>query len=683
MKSRFFGGAPGGVAFNPWLVVLLGFLSPFHSQAASANLPGDWTTYGNNPGHTGYFPGTLNGLPFVMKWRTPMPNFNITQPAIGGGRVYVTSGWYYGNMYLIALDAETGQAIRTNNFGSWYSINPPTYSDGAVYVQRTDSMSGQISQMVRFDATTLATNWMTTFTSQGSYYYAPVVVNGTVYADTGYYVELTGYNRTNGAVRFSVPLIGNGCDEWTPAFYNDKVYTWVNGFFSEHNPNTGARLWTLTNATQSEFLYSMERTLAVADGRAYFTSKTKLMAVDLTGRTNLWEVTGSFSGTPSVANGIVYAISNSVVNAYTTNGVFVRRYDTASSVERLIGQLIVTDDVLLTAGSYGVYVFRLADGVRQQLISSFRTPCYCYYGSRISLANNTLYVSSGDGGVYAYSASNLLQFVISANPGTNGSPTPNPYGTNYVVGGYTVTNTLASPIPGPDGSTQYVVTGWTGTGSVPPSGNTNRVMFVATNDSTLIWNLKTQYFLDIGYMYNGTVDVADSWQDAGSNVTITATPAPYYHFDNWIGDASGTSNVTVVSMNGPRTVTATFAANVVTNGVPEWWLAQFNLPLTDASALADTDGDGFANWQEYLAGTHPKDAASAFLLTTTPSSWNPGQLGLRWPSTYNRTYRLWSSTNPSTGFIPLASNLYANPPYNYYYLNIQMTPRGFYRVEIE
>ena len=67
----------------------------------------------------------------------------------------------------------------------------------------------------------------------------------------------------------------------------------------------------------------MNRTVAIADGRAYFTSTTKLMAVDLALQQNVWQITGSFSGTPAVANGMVYAISNSVVNAYTTNGVFV------------------------------------------------------------------------------------------------------------------------------------------------------------------------------------------------------------------------------------------------------------------------------------------------------------------------------------------------------------------------
>ncbi len=612
-----------------------------------------------------------------------MPNFNISQAAVGDGRAFVTVGWYYGPMSLRSLDANTGQPLWTNNFATAYAINPPTYYDGAVYVQRSEGGANP-SQTFKFDAATGATNWSAPFTDQGHRYIAPVVADGSVHAGTGYYVELTSYNRTNGALRFSVPLIGNGCDEWSPAYYGGRIYTWVNGFFSEHNPSTGARNWTLTNATQNEFLYSMNRTLAIADGRAYFTSTTKLMAVDLVSQQNLWQITGPFSGTPAVANGKVYAISNGVVAAYTTNGAYVNTY-AGTNGSSFSGQLIVTEDVLIVGGSYGVYVFKLSDASIQQYITSYRLPCGCYYASKISLANNALYISSGDNNVYAYSASNLRQFNISSSSGAYGSPSPNPYGTNYVISSSTVTNTIASPISGPT-STRYVVTGWTGTGSVPASGSTNTVTFIATNDSTLTWNFKTQYFLDTSVVSSGTVDVADSWQDSGTNVTISATPAAYYHFANWSGDVSGTSNVIVVSMTGPRAVTANFAANLVTNGVPEWWLAQFSLPVSDAGALDDTDGDGFANWKEFLAGTNPQDPASALRLTTIPPPpWNPGQLILGWPSTYGRTYRLWSTTNlDGTGFSPLATNIYPNPPYNYYYLNdIGNTERAFYLIQIE
>jgi len=539
------------------------------------------------------------------------------------------------------------------------------------------------SQLWSFNATTGQTNWKTSFQSQCDKYFAPIVAEGAVFADTGYYGGLTGFNRTNGIQKFFVSLSGGlGCDEWTPAYYNGKIYMWVNGYFSEHQPQTGTTNWMLTNATPSEFLYSMDRTLAIADGRAYFTGTTKLFCVDLALHQNVWSANGSFSGTPAVANGIVYAISNGVVNAYTTNGAFVRTFQGPNG-SSFSGELIVTDDVLIVAGSYGVYVFRLADGAVQQYLTSFHIPCYCYYSSAISLANNTLYISSGDSSLSAYSAADLWKLAINAGSGPYGIPAPYNYGTNYVITNSVITETLASPIPGVAG-TRYLVTGWTGTGSVPASGTTNSATFVMTNDSTLSWNFKTQYFLDTSVVSSGAVDVPDEWLDSGTVITLTATPSNYYHFVGWSGDAVGTSNVVQVTMNGPRQAVATFAPNLVTNNVPEWWLAQNSLPISDASALADTDGDGFANWKEYRAGTDPRSPSSALSLAAFPPSiYNPFQFYLTWPSAYGRTYRLWGATNGiGSGFVPIATNIYANPPFNYFYRNIGSAGEFFF-IEVE
>ena len=41
------------------------------------------------------------------------------------------------------------------------------------------------------------------------------------------------------------------------------------------------------------------------------------------------------------------------------------------------------------------------------------------------------------------------------------------------------------------------------------------------------------------------------------------------------------------------------------NGVPSSWLVSYGIAGTDAGALADTDGDGRLNWQEYHAGGNP------------------------------------------------------------------------------
>ena len=46
----------------------------------------------------------------------------------------------------------------------------------------------------------------------------------------------------------------------------------------------------------------------------------------------------------------------------------------------------------------------------------------------------------------------------------------------------------------------------------------------------------------------------------GSNVTLTATPASGYTFSGWSGSITGTTNPVTITMNGDKTVTATFTA---------------------------------------------------------------------------------------------------------------------------
>ena len=321
----------------------------------------------------------------------------VVQVAVGGGRVYVSVGYYSSAISLHAVDATTGQAVWTN-FSSAVFISPPTIDSGTVLVQQDDS-AANTSYLSSYDAASGHTNWAAPYISQVFQHMAPIASGGRVFADTGYYHGLTGFDEGSGSQQWFVQL--GGSDQWTPAYYNGKVYTWL-GSFSEWDPGTGTTIWTLTNGLSGS---ASSRTVAIANGRAYFIGSS-LYCVDLGTHTNAWAANGGFSGTPAVANGIVYAISNKFISAFTTNGTFVRQFDpNPGGYEGLSGPLIVTDDVLIVSGAYGVYVFRLSDGSIQQQISSYSgPPYYVYYGDTVSLANNTLYVSSTDGYLYAYAA---------------------------------------------------------------------------------------------------------------------------------------------------------------------------------------------------------------------------------------------------------------------------------------
>ena len=95
--------------------------------------------------------------------------------------------------------------------------------------------------------------------------------------------------------------------------------------------------------------------------------------------------------------------------------------------------------------------------------------------------------------------------------------------------------------------------------------------------------------------------------------------------------------------------------------LPRSWRSRHFSQTEIDSGLAhetiDADGDGYDNWQEYVAGTDPRDSASKLELGLIPET-DPGGLRLRFNSAANRTYDVYYTTNLTPIFwMPLSTNL--------------------------
>jgi hypothetical protein len=73
------------------------------------------------------------------------------------------------------------------------------------------------------------------------------------------------------------------------------------------------------------------------------------------------------------------------------------------------------------------------------------------------------------------------------------------------------------------------------------------------------------------------------------------------------------------------------------------WLQQYNLPVNASTDSDDPDHDGMGNWQEWVAGTIPTNAASALRVVSVTESASGKQV--TWTTVTNRSYALESSTN--------------------------------------
>jgi hypothetical protein len=252
-----------------------------------------------------------------------------------------------------------------------------------------------------------------------------------------------------------------------------------------------------------------------------------------------------------------------------------------------------------------------------------------------------------------------------------------PEGTNWFDYGssnnVTITN---SPVI--IGGTQYVCKGWTRAGSVPASGTTtNTGMFALTNDCSVVWLWATNYWLHIDRIGSGSVSTSDVWIAKGTNVQVIATPGNYFSLGNWQGQTNGcttSSNRITVAMDQPRNLVAVFVAEMATNAVPKWWLAQHNLTNFNADALQDIDFDGLKTWQEYIAGTDPTNSESCFRITLDDRN------GIGWTAVSGRVYNVYWTTNLlTTGFQCMGSNIpwtqggFTNPP---------NAPQGFYKMDV-
>jgi hypothetical protein len=141
---------------------------------------------------------------------------------------------------------------------------------------------------------------------------------------------------------------------------------------------------------------------------------------------------------------------------------------------------------------------------------------------------------------------------------------------NPTSGSYTpetsITASVTSPVPGPVG-TQYVCTGWTGTGDVPGSGTGTTVTFTITQDSSITWNWKPQYYLTVKTDPPGAATIGvEGWYDADAAVTLTAPfVSGSYRFWGWDVDGvpKGNTNPINVQINAPHTATAHYSNSAV------------------------------------------------------------------------------------------------------------------------
>jgi hypothetical protein len=120
--------------------------------------------------------------------------------------------------------------------------------------------------------------------------------------------------------------------------------------------------------------------------------------------------------------------------------------------------------------------------------------------------------------------------------------------------------------------------------------------------------------------------------------TVTFTPVPFYQTPAPQTNQLGANQTLVFAGRYGF-------ADANANGISDPWEQQYFGVVSPArNSSTDTDGDRFADYAEFVAGTNPTNANSALLLLAPVAQTNHTAL-LSWPASIGHAYRLQQSTN--------------------------------------
>jgi hypothetical protein len=212
-------------------------------------------------------------------------------------------------------------------------------------------------------------------------------------------------------------------------------------------------------------------------------------------------------------------------------------------------------------------------------------------------------------------------------------------------------HTIGTSTPQGSGGTRHAFVGWSDGGAI------SHTIVVSNADTTYTASFSTEYQLTTSASPSsgGSVTVG-GWFAPGQQVVITATPNSGFNFTGFTGDLSGTTNPQTIVINGPKTVTATFALAV---GVPDITatpsvLSFGSIALGDTSAnqTVTVKNDGAATLS---LGTISNGGSDANQFSKTADKCSKKNLAPGAQCTVAARFKP-TSNGPKAGFLVIPSN---------------------------
>lgn len=358
------------------------------SLPAGARAQTTWPMFQADETHRGYVPVAVDVDSFKLRWQKSVSTKALNPVTTSGDKVFVTEQVYFVNGSLIALDTSDGSVAWTTSLGAPFSINPPSYDDGKVYVQTGDHASD--TWLHCFSADDGSELFAAPHAAQWEHYLAPTIKDGVVYVNGGYYGGMYAFDGTSGAQLWFNGLMQY--DTWTPAVDAEHAYAYVGGVFYALKRTDGTTDYSITDPHYSWSGYSMNLAPVLGDLKeALVIYNGRLMSFDLGQQTFGWDVAGAFTGQPALHAGIIYAVGGGELLALdeATGAVLWSWSDTGKT---LIGTPIITDSHVFVRNATRVHA---VDLVSQTSVWSYKD------SGAMSLGASALFLARSDGTVTA------------------------------------------------------------------------------------------------------------------------------------------------------------------------------------------------------------------------------------------------------------------------------------------
>jgi outer membrane protein assembly factor BamB len=317
-----------------------------------------WPTYQGNSKHSGKVDITLAVENFKERWHAPLDLASLNQGAAGDGYIFFNNA---GEIY--ALDARTGTSLWTqsliadSNF-SFNAFNPPAYADGVVYVQTGGHEDAFLWAFNCVDGSLL---FKVPLEDQWSNFYAPTIVDGTVYIGGGYYGGMYAFDAKTGERKWWQTL--NQYDQFTPAVTGDYVIAYTGNYFPNltvANKTTGNVLFEIPDPDFPSYIRSLNLAPVVAGDMVLANYNGRMVAFNLTSKKLQWQLSSGFKGQPAVKGDQFYIHNSGVVEVRSlSDGALVSSITGAAA---FTGNPLLTDNLLFVTDDKNTYAYQLDTG---------------------------------------------------------------------------------------------------------------------------------------------------------------------------------------------------------------------------------------------------------------------------------------------------------------------------------